>query len=139
MAGYSPNPLIKKLGFKSGSAALLLCVPDSLQEITKFPGFILIETVLAAGQRRFDAVHWFETSRTRLEGGIGLMAESLKPDAMLWMSWPKKASKTPTDITEDVLREVILPLGLVDVKVCAVDEVWSGLKFMWRRELRSAL
>ena len=68
-----------------------------------------------------------------------MVAARLKPDAMLWISWPKKASKVPTDITEDVLREVILPLGLVDVKVCAVDEVWSGLKFMWRKELRSAL
>jgi hypothetical protein len=139
MAGYSPNPLIKKLGFKHGSAALLLSVPDTLPDISAFPGFSSIETALAAGPRRFDAVHWFETSRARLEDQIHIAAGGLKPDAMLWMSWPKKASKTPTDITEDALREVILPLGLVDVKVCAVDDVWSGLKFMWRKELRSAL
>lgn len=139
MAGYSPNPLVKKLGFKDGSAALLLAVPDALAEINGFPGFVLIDRSLKKGPRRYDAAHWFETSRARLEDGIRTMAGGLKPDAMLWISWPKKASKAATDITEDVLREVILPLGLVDVKVCAVDEVWSGLKFMWRKELRSAL
>jgi hypothetical protein len=139
MAGYSPNPLLKKLGYKDGSAALLLSVPEGLDEIIAFPGFTSVETALAPGLRRFDAAHWFETSRARLEGGIQMMASGLKPDGMLWISWPKKASKVPTDITEDVLREVILPLGLVDVKVCAVDDVWSGLKFMWRKELRSAL
>ena len=139
MAGYSPNPLIKKLGFKDGSAALLLAVPDALEDISAFPGFVSVETALAPGPRRYDAAHWFETSRARLEDGIQMMADGLKPDGMLWISWPKKASRVPTDITEDVLREVILPLGLVDVKVCAVDEVWSGLKFMWRKEKRSAL
>jgi hypothetical protein len=139
MAGYSPNPLLKKLGFKDGSAALLLSVPAALEEIAAFPGFISVEIALVPGPRRYDAAHWFETSRARLEDGMPVMAGGLKPDAMLWISWPKKASKRPTDITEDALREVILPLGLVDVKVCAVDEVWSGLKFMWRKELRSAL
>jgi hypothetical protein len=139
MAGYSPNPLIKKLGYKDGSTALLLGVPDSLQEISSFPGFASVETALLPGPRRYDAAHWFETSRARLEDEIHIVAAGLKPDAMLWISWPKKSSKRPTDITEDVLREVILPLGLVDVKVCAVDDVWSGLKFMWRKELRSAL
>jgi hypothetical protein len=139
MAGYSPSPLIRKLGFKHGSAALLLAVPDVLEEITMFPGFASVETALLPGPRRYDAAHWFETSRARLEDGIQTMAGGLKPDAMLWISWPKKASKVPTDITEDALRDVILPLGLVDVKVCAVDDVWSGLKFMWRKELRSAL
>jgi hypothetical protein len=139
MAGYSPNPLLKKLGFKEGSSALLLAVPETLHEITAFPGFSSVETALIAGPRRFDAAHWFETSRARLEDGMQVMAAGLRPDAMLWISWPKKASKRPTDITEDVLREVILPLGLVDVKVCAVDDIWSGLKFMWRKELRSAL
>lgn len=139
MAGYSPNPLIKKLGFKDGSAALLLSVPGALVEITAFPRFVSVEKSLAPGPRRYDAAHWFETSRARLEDGIHMVAAGLKPDAMLWISWPKKASKVQTDITEDVLREVILPLGLVDVKVCAVDDIWSGLKFMWRKELRSAL
>jgi hypothetical protein len=139
MAGYSPNPLIRKLGFKDGSAALLLAVPDALVEITSFPGFASVESALMPGPRRYDAAHWFETSRARLQDGIQTMAAVLKPEGMLWISWPKKASKAPTDITEDVLREIILPLGLVDVKVCAVDETWSGLKFMWRKELRSAL
>lgn len=139
MAGYSPNPLLKKLGFKDGSAALLLDVPDGLEEIASFAGFASVESELVPGPRRYDAAHWFETSRARLEDGIQTMASGLKPNAMLWISWPKKASKVPTDITEDVLREIILPLGLVDVKVCAVDDIWSGLKFMWRKEIRSAL
>jgi hypothetical protein len=139
MAGYSPNPLLKKLGFKDGSSALLLNIPADLEEIAAFPGFASVDAALRPGPRRYEAAHWFETSRARLEDGIRIMAAGLKADGMLWMSWPKKASKMPTDITEDVLREVLLPLGLVDVKVCAVDEVWSGLKFMWRKELRSAL
>ncbi len=139
MAGYSPNPLIRKLGFKDGSVVLLLAVPENLFEINGFPSFAHIDRSLAKGPRRYDAAHWFETSRARLEDGIQMTVSGLKPDGILWISWPKKASKVPTDITEDVLREVILPLGLVDVKVCAVDEVWSGLKFMWRKELRSAL
>ena len=139
MAGYSSSPLIKKLGFKDGSAVLLLAVPESHMEINGFPGFAHIDRSPADGPRRYDAAHWFETSREQLEKGIELVASGLKSDGMLWISWPKKASKVRTDITEDVLREVILPLGLVDVKVCAVDEVWSGLKFMWRKEIRSAL
>lgn len=139
MAGYSLNPLLKKLGYKDGSAALLISVPAGLSEISSFPGFVSVDSSLSAGPRRYDAAHWFETSRARLENGMQVMAGGLKPDAMLWISWPKKASKVPTDITEDVLREIILPIGLVDVKVCAVDDIWSGLKFMWRRELRSAL
>lgn len=139
MAGYSPNPLVKKLGFKDGQTALLIGVPQKLTEISGFPGFSAVETSVRPGPRRIDAAHWFETSRARLEDGIQTVAGALRPDAMLWISWPKKASKALTDITEDVLREVILPLGLVDVKVCAVDDVWSGLKFMWRKEVRGKL
>ena len=93
----------------------------------------------STNDRTFDLVHWFATSSKDLESGIGEVAKGLKPDGALWISWPKRASKVATDITEDVLREVILPTGLVDIKVCAVDEVWSGLKFMFRKELRVAL
>jgi hypothetical protein len=143
MAGYSPNPLVKKLGYKDGDLALLIAVPAGLTEISQFPGFAkvtAIETPHAnSGFRSMDVIHWFETSRARLTDGLPAVAAQLSADGMLWLSWPKKSSKVPTDITEDVLREVILPNGLVDVKVCAVDEVWSGLKFMWRKELRSGL
>lgn len=143
MAGYSPNPLIRKLGYKPGSSACLIAVPRALDDIRLYSDFLLREEFevpgISAGPRRFDVVHWFEASRAQLQDNIKNTTDALKADGMLWISWPKKASKMPTDITEDVLREVILPIGLVDVKVCAVDDVWSGLKFMWRKELRGKL
>jgi hypothetical protein len=143
MAGYSPNPLVKKLGYKDGQVALLITVPPRLTEISQFTGFAKVTTVetphTKSGPRDTDVVHWFETSRARLTDHLPAIAAQLRADGMLWISWPKKSSKVPTDITEDVLREVILPTGLVDVKVCAVDEVWSGLKFMWRKEVRAGL
>lgn len=143
MAGYSPNPLVKKLGYKDGHLALLIAVPAGLAEISQFPGFAKVTAIQApqaiSGFRSMDVIHWFETNRAQLTDGLPAVATQLRADGMFWISWPKKSSKLPTDITEDVLREVILPTGLVDVKVCAVDEVWSGLKFMWRKELRSGL
>jgi hypothetical protein len=143
MAGYSPNPLVKKLGFKEGQVALLIAVPPGLTEISQFPGFakvIAVDTPKAEpGPRNLDVIHWFETSLARLANNLPTVAVQLRADGMLWISWPKRSSKLPTDITEDILREVILPTGLVDVKVCAVDEVWSGLKFMWRKEVRAGL
>ncbi|WDZ75509.1 hypothetical protein PWG15_12885 [Ensifer adhaerens] len=139
-SGYSGTPLARKLGLKDGKAALLLGVPPGLGEITQFSGFSTCETVLSpTAGRSFDYIHVFETQRTVLEGLAPEVAARLRPDGMLWISWPKKASKVPTTLTEDVLRDVFLPLGLVDVKVCAVDAVWSGLKFMFRREFRDQL
>jgi hypothetical protein len=82
---------------------------------------------------------FFATERREVERRFLELGRRLEPDGSLWLSWPKKASKVPTDITEDVLREVILPSGLVDTKVCAVDETWSGLRFVWRKELRAQL
>jgi hypothetical protein len=137
MAGYSPNPLTKKLGLKDGMAAMLIAVPDHLTGISGFPGFASLETIAAGGSRGLDYIHWFTASRQDLHDGLLLVTSRLKADGMLWISWPKKASRVPTDITEDVLREIFLPVMLVDVKVCAVDEVWSGLKFMWRKEHRA--
>ena len=137
MAGYSPSPLAKKLGLKDGQAVLLIDVPGHLSEIPQFPGFASLQTALSTGARDRDCVHWFAVSRQDLEDGLPLVSSRLKADGMLWISWPKKASKVPTDITEDVLRSIFLPVMLVDVKVCAVDEVWSGLKFMWRKEHRA--
>lgn len=136
MAGYSPNPLAKKLGLKDCMAAILVAVPRHLPEICEFPGFADVETVIQNGVRDRDYVHWFETRRDALEANLMTIVSRLKADGMLWVSWPKKSSKVPTDITEDVLRAVILPTMLVDVKVCAVDDVWSGLKFMWRKDYR---
>lgn len=139
-AGYSGTPLTKKLGLKDGMRALLVGVPGGAPEITGFPGFALVEkSVPASAERVFDYAHVFETDRSRLETLVAGLRATLKPDGMIWISWPKKASKVKTDITEDVLRDIFLPTGLVDVKVAAVDEVWSGLKFMFRKELRASL
>ncbi|WP_043618042.1 hypothetical protein [Ensifer sp. ZNC0028] len=139
-AGYSGTPLARKLGLKDGQRALLLGVPSGLDAISGFAGFRTLETSIGgAAERDADYAHVFETERSGLERLAPILAGRLKPDGMLWISWPKKASKLPTTLTEDVLRDIFLPLGLVDVKVCAVDAVWSGLKFMFRREVRDRL
>lgn len=139
-SGYSGTPLARKLGLKAGQAALLLGVPLGLGEITDFSGFSTRESSISrVAGRSYDYIHVFETQRSLLDGLAPEVAARLRPDGMLWISWPKKASKVPTTLTEDVLRDVFLPLGLVDVKVCAVDAVWSGLKFMFRREFRDRL
>ncbi|MCC7537981.1 MAG: DUF3052 domain-containing protein [Deltaproteobacteria bacterium] len=84
----------------------------------------------------YDVIHVFTKSRKSLEASIGGLVEGLHPDGSLWISWPKKSSGVPTDVTEDILRRIVLPRGLVDNKVCAVDETWSALRIVWRRELR---
>jgi hypothetical protein len=86
--------------------------------------------------RETDVVHVFAAERARLDKAIAAARAKLKPDGVIWASWPKKSSKVETDITEDTVREIALPMGLVDVKVCAVDDVWSGLKLVIRRENR---
>jgi hypothetical protein len=83
-----------------------------------------------------DVIVFFTTERAELEARIDALGQAIFPKGSLWIGWPKKASKVPTDITEDVIRDVVLPLGLVDVKVCAIDDIWSGLKIMWRKERR---
>jgi hypothetical protein len=139
-AGYSGTPLAKKLGLKDGMRALLICVPEGLPGISGFKGFAAVEHVVPPSPVRvFDYAHVFERDRAALESLIAGIRAALKPDGMLWISWPKKASKVKTDITEDVLRDIVLPTGLVDVKVAAMDETWSGLKFMFRKELRASL
>ncbi|NRP70338.1 hypothetical protein ILFOPFJJ_01217 [Ensifer psoraleae] len=144
-AGYSGTPLAKKLGLRDGQAALLLAVPAELPEIAAFPGLALVETSLMdlsidrVASRRYDYIHVFETERTALEARAVLLAARLKADGMFWVSWPKRASGVATTLTEDALREIFLPLDLVDVKVCAVDLTWSGLKFMFRKEVRASL
>jgi len=129
MAGYSGTPLAKKLGIKSGTTLLLDGAPDDYPSKEA--------TVARAISDRVDIVHLFTTSAGALDAKLRKLRNRIRPDAVVWVSWPKKSSKVPTDITEDVIREVALPLGFVDVKVCAVDEVWSGLKLVIRRELRA--
>ncbi|WP_245306935.1 MULTISPECIES: DUF3052 domain-containing protein [unclassified Rhizobium] len=138
-AGYSGSSLRRKLGLRDGQAALLIAVPE-IAEIQAFDQFSAVETALPSMiERRFDYGHVFETRRSALEDMAPVLSGVIKPDGMLWISWPKKAARVPTTITEDVLRSIFLPLGLVDVKVCAIDETWSGLKFVNRKELRAGL
>lgn len=140
MAGYSGTPLTKKLGLKPGQSALLLSVPTEISEVRDYPDFKHVrKSLLRLEGRQFDYAHMFVKERHKLESLIPQVEKLVLPDGMLWVSWPKKSSGVVTDIFEGTLREVILPTGLVDVKVCAVDAVWSGLKFMFRKDLRSRL
>lgn len=132
--GYSGTPLARKLGFKPGMRTWLVDMPDSVRaEID--PATIGVE-LRAAAEPGLDAAHIFVTRRDDLARHAAALRTLIAPTGFIWISWPKKASKVPTDITEDVIREIVLPMGLVDVKVCAVDAVWSGLKLMIRRTAR---
>ncbi len=135
--GYSGTPLAKKLGLKPGQRVWFADMPDNVRaEIDpKAIGLTLLDTA----EPGLGAAHIFVTTRADLERHVALLRERLAPDGMLWVSWPKKASKVPTDITEDTIRAVALPTGLVDVKICAVDEIWSGLKLVVRKALRTPI
>lgn len=136
-SGYSGTPLPKKLGLKPELAALFVGLPAELDFLTAdLPVASKIASLEDATASSLDYLHVFETERARLEDQAERLKAMLKPSGMMWISWPKKASKVPTSITEDVLRTIFLPTGLVDVKVCAVTEIWSGLKFMIRKDLR---
>jgi hypothetical protein len=135
MAGYSGTPLVRKLGIAPNEFMVALNAPDHYRDLLEdLPeGVTITERVPA--KPKF--VHLFETSRGALETRLNALRNKLDDAGMLWVSWPKKAAKVPTDITEDVIRAVALPLGYVDVKVCAVDATWSGLKLVIRRENRA--
>jgi hypothetical protein len=134
MAGYSNTPLAKKLGIKAGTKVVILNAPPGYQKwLAPLPEKVSFGDRAIAGS---DFVHLFLTERRILEKELKRLRALLADAGVLWVSWPKKSSGVPTDITEDVIRDVCLPLGLVDVKVCAVDETWSGLKLMIRRENR---
>jgi hypothetical protein len=140
-AGYSGTPLLKKLGYRDGQRALLIGVPAEPRELRAFPGFARRETRddlarLGDAQGPFDLVHVFERDREVLAGALTALREILAPAGMVWVSWPKKASGVPTTLTEDVIRALALARGLVDVKVCAVDATWSGLKLVIPKALR---
>ena len=111
-----------------------LDMPPSVDEEIAAEGYDLIPVPSA---KQADAIHLFLTEAKELERWLRDLRNTMAQDAMIWVSWPKKASKRPTDITEDAIREIALPMGLVDIKVCAVDEVWSGLKLVIRKELRT--
>lgn len=130
--GYSGTPLAKKLGLAPGMRAWFQNLPDSVRAEICDAGF----DEQGAASAGLQYAHIFVTERSDLARETAALRQLIAPNGMIWVSWPKKASKMPTDITEDVIREVILPTGLVDVKVCAVDAIWSGLKLMIRKEHR---
>ncbi len=133
-AGYSSTPLAEKLSLKNGMRVWFLDMPDSVRaEIEKYGLTLSEEEVPTPG---LHAAHIFMTDRAEMEEQLGILRDLIDPAGHVWVSWPKKAAKVETDITEDVIREVALPMGFVDIKVCAVNAVWSGLKLVIRRELR---
>lgn len=139
-AGYSGTPLAQKLGLKDGQRVLFLDLPDALAELATSRSFAEVKRMAwetyGGETPGFDLVHGFTASREVLQTNAKGLMEFIARDGMIWISWPKKTSKVPTDITEDVIREVVLPIGLVDVKVAAVNDIWSGLKLVIRKELR---
>jgi hypothetical protein len=132
IAGYSGTPLVAKLGIRPGDRVAILSAP---------PGFVLDlpdgATVTTRLPAHVDVVVFFTAARAGLDNWIERLAQAVFPSSTIWIAWPKKASKLPTDMTEDVVREVALPLGLVDNKVCAIDDTWSGLRFVYRIRDRS--
>jgi hypothetical protein len=133
-AGYSGTPLARKLGITEGSVVVTINAP---------PGYASLVAPLPAGARitarlpkQPAFVHLFSTSRAALAKHLGVLRKRITQNGIVWLSWPKKSSTVVTDITEDTIRAVALPMGFVDVKVCAVDEIWSGLKLVIRKDLR---
>lgn len=132
-AGYSGTPLAKKLGFKPGEPLWASGMPAAVRKVIDREAG---PRYLARPTKSLAAAHIFHTSAAELRADLENLRGKLAADGMIWVSWPKKAAKVATDITEDTIRAVALPMGYVDVKVCAVDETWSGLKLVIRKALR---
>jgi hypothetical protein len=133
-AGYSGTPLAKKLGIGANARVCAKNAPEEyIQLLEPIPSGVSFH---AKPTESTDVVHVFVDRKTALSKHLTELRKILRGNAVVWISWPKKSSKVPTDITEDTIREIALPLGFVDVKVCAVTEVWSGLKLVVRKELR---
>lgn len=128
MAGYSGTPLVKKLGIKEGFKILVVNRPDHYFDL--FDN--LPEVKDGSEDETVDFIHFFTKEREELEEQLSVLKERVKRDGMIWVSWPKRASKIPTTVDENLVRSAALQIGLVDVKVCAVDEIWSGLKLVYR-------
>jgi hypothetical protein len=133
-SGYSGTPLVKKLTLRDGMRVWFDAIPETVMD--EIDEYALDLTFVADPAKGIDAAHIFVTERAALEAHLTALRQQIAPDGQIWVSWPKKASKVPTDITEDTIREICLPIGLVDTKVCAIDEIWSGLKLVIRKELR---
>jgi Protein of unknown function (DUF3052) len=136
MAGYSATPLPKKLGIKAGHHVAVIGAPAGFdQNLGELPAVAALYSSLA-GSHALDVVLLFVVRRAELEKRLAAIRKRLAQAGGLWVVWPKKKSGVPTDLNENIIREIILPTGLVDNKVCAIDEVWSGLRLVIRRELR---
>ena len=134
MTGYSGRPLAAKLGIKTGMVMRAVHAPKEYRDLlAPLPDGA---RVAGASRGRADIVHHFAKKKAELATALRAYRKRLGADVPVWVSWPKKSSGVPTDITEDTIREVALPLGFVDIKVCAVSDVWSGLKLVVRKELR---
>lgn len=130
-AGYSGTPLATKLGIREGSSVALVGAPDGFgQELSPLPAGVRLSR--QARGTNLDVVVFFTTARADLARRFLPLSQRIQPAGGLWVAWPKRSSGVTTDLTEDVLREIGLPHGLVDNKVCAITEVWSGLRFVWR-------
>lgn len=134
VVGYSGTPLSKKLGLRAGTLLFLVNAPSNYQDLVSPPpvGVKVLNTITAD----IDMVHIFSTKVVELETALQSALNLLKPDGIIGVSWPKKTSKVASDVSEDTIEALAIPLGLVDVKVCAVDSAWSALKLVIRKELR---
>ncbi len=132
-AGYSKTPLAKKLGYCGGAPVYALAMPASVKAEIAKAGNAKFVARAAKGQ---PAAHIFTTKAKLLEAELGKLRSLLAADGMIWVSWPKKAAKVETDISEDTIRKIALPMGYVDIKVCAIDEIWSGLKLVIAKSQR---
>ena len=132
--GYSGTPLPKKLGMKPGQTVAFIALPDDLAGLAVAEPFADVDRTASAAElgpaEAHDLILAFHTRASELQASLGCLKAAIKPAGMIWIAWPKKAAKVDTDITEDVIRKFALPGGLVDVKVCAISEVWSGLKLV---------
>jgi len=136
MAGYSGTSLPQKLGIKPGLTVVAINPPANYRKLLgQLPDHVNFSNRVTANSM---FVHLFTTKRSELERRLSILRNKLSDNGTIWVSWPKKSSGISTDVTEDVIREIALPLGFVDIKVCAVDETWSGLKLMIRRENRKS-
>ena len=136
MAGYSGTPLPQKLGIKPGLMVVTINAPANYRRLLgQIPDSVTFSNRVTANSM---FVHLFTTKRSELERRLSILRDKISDNGAIWVSWPKESSGISTDVTEDVIREIALPLGFVDIKVCAVDDIWSGLKLMIRRENRKS-
>lgn len=132
-AGYSKTPLLKKLGVKEGQTALLIAVPEAVTELNEFNHWRRVKTaktLRGCSGGPYDYAHLFTTDEKNLQSALPKLKRELQQNGMVWVSWPKKSSGVPSTVTEDTVRKEALKQGLVDIKVCAVDSIWSGLKLV---------